>query len=201
MPGKGFVSLTDEVPRGSSGRSISCVYKAKPKGFSYAPAVGRATPQPHPQGCLQRQSMPSVSDGRKAKPQSASRASASSWDKLAPAKKRSPTPGLLLRTVAPRGEKSWPRVLPVPRVELCPSPEPHAPAFGRGRPVRESRSPVQYEELPSLRQRGGGGFGLPLTHWKCAFDLARARSKIRVRCRASEARRRFRWFEKFGNWS
>src|SRR5437667_408811 len=111
MPGKGFVSLTDEVPRGSSGRSISCVYKAKPKGFSYAPA------------------------------------------------------------------------------------------FGRGRPVRESRSPVQYEELPSLRQRGGDGFGLPLTHWKCAFDLARARSKIRVRCRASEARRRFRWFEKFGNWS
>jgi hypothetical protein len=26
MPGKGFVSLTDEVPRGSSSNSISCVY-------------------------------------------------------------------------------------------------------------------------------------------------------------------------------
>ena len=30
--------------------------------------------------------------------------------------------------------------------------------------MREIRSPVQYGELTSLRQRGGGGFGLPLTH-------------------------------------
>lgn len=86
MPGKRFVSLTDEVPRGSSSNSISCVYKAKPKGYSHAPAAGTATPWPRSQGCLQRQSMSSAFDGRKAKPQSASVASASSWDKLASAK-------------------------------------------------------------------------------------------------------------------
>jgi hypothetical protein len=86
MPGKGFVSLTDEVPRGSSSNSISCVYKAKPKGYSDAPAAGTATPWPRSQGCLQRQSMSSTCADRKAKPQSDSNASASSWDKLASAK-------------------------------------------------------------------------------------------------------------------
>jgi hypothetical protein len=86
MPGKGFVSLTDEVPRSSSSNSISCVYKAKPKGYGDAPEAGTATPWPRSQGCPQRQSMPSLVDGRKAKPQSASSASASSWDKLASAK-------------------------------------------------------------------------------------------------------------------
>jgi hypothetical protein len=174
MPGKRSVSFTDEVPRGSSLGSISCVYKALPKGSSYAPAAGTATPWPRPQGCLQRQSTPSALEGGKAKPQSASSASASSWDKLASAKKRSRTPGPPLRTVPPRGEKCLPRRpgLPILGIQLCPSQEPHAPACSRGRPVREIRSPVQYEELTSLRQRGGGGFGLPLTqrrstwaHW------------------------------------
>ena len=108
MPGKRSVSLTDEVPRSSSSRSISCGYKAKPKGGSYAPAAGTATPWPRPQGCLQRQSTPWQYQGGKAKPQSASGASASSWDKLALAKKRSLTPGLALRTVPPRGERSCP---------------------------------------------------------------------------------------------
>ena len=108
MPGKWFVSLTDEVPRSSSPRLISRFYKALPKGSSDAPAAGTATPWPRSQGCLQRQSMSSILDGRKAKPQSDSRASASSWDKLASAKKRSLTTGRPLRTVAPRGELSCP---------------------------------------------------------------------------------------------
>jgi len=108
MSGKGFVSLTDEVPRSSSSDSISCVYKAKPKGYGDAPEAGTATPWPRSQGCLQRQSMPLAFDGRKAKPQSDSNASASSWDKLASAKKRSLTAGRPLRTVAPRGESSCP---------------------------------------------------------------------------------------------
>ena len=166
MPGKRSVSLTDEVPRSSSSCSISCGYKAKPKGGSYAPAAGTATPWPRPQGCLQRQSTPRSGQGGKAKPQSASSASASSWDKLAPAKKRSLTPGPPLRTVPPRGEHGLPRrrALPILGIQLCPSQESYAPACYRGRPVREIRSPVQYEELTSLRQRGGGGFGLPLTH-------------------------------------
>jgi hypothetical protein len=86
MSGKWFVSLTDEVPRSSSPRLISRFYKAQPKGSSDAPAAGTATPWPRSQGCPQRQSMSSVSDGRKAKPQSDSNASASSWDKLAFAK-------------------------------------------------------------------------------------------------------------------
>ena len=30
--------------------------------------------------------------------------------------------------------------------------------------MREIRPPAKYEELTSLRQRGGAGFGLPLTH-------------------------------------
>ena len=108
MPGKWSVSLTDEVPRSSSFLSISCIYKAKPKGSSYAPEAGTATPWPRPQGCLQRHSTPSRLDVGKAKPQSASSASASSWDKLASAKKRSRTPGPPLRTVPPWGELSCP---------------------------------------------------------------------------------------------
>ena len=108
MSGKRSVSLTDEVPRSSSSHSITCIYKAMPKGFSYAPEAGTATPWPRPQGCLQRQSTPSDLDVGKAKPQSDSSESASSWDKLASAKKRSPTPGSPLRTVPPRGEMSCP---------------------------------------------------------------------------------------------
>ena len=108
MPGKWFVSLTDEVPRSSSFHSISCIYKATPKGFSYAPEAGTATSWPRPQGCLQRQSTPSSLDGGKAKPQSASSASASSRGQLASAKKQSHTPGPPLRTVPPRGEPSGP---------------------------------------------------------------------------------------------
>src|SRR5713101_7612402 len=68
MPGKRFVSLTDEVPRSSSFHSISCFYKALPKGCSHAPAAGTATPWPRPPGCLQRQSTPSGSDSGKTKP-------------------------------------------------------------------------------------------------------------------------------------
>jgi hypothetical protein len=108
MPGKGFVSLTDEVPRSSSPRLISRFYKALPKGSSDASAAGTATPWPRSQGCLQSQSMSSILDGRKAKPQSDSKASARSWGKLASAKKRSLTTGRPLRTVAPRGEWSCP---------------------------------------------------------------------------------------------
>ena len=104
MPGKRFLSLTDEVPRSLSVSSVTGLYKACPKGDCYAPAAGTATPWPRSQGCLQRQSMSSTLDDRKAKPQSASKASARSWDKLASAKKRSPTAGSPLRTVAPRGE-------------------------------------------------------------------------------------------------
>ena len=104
--GKWFVSLTDEVPRSSSFGSISRFYKAQPKRGSDAPAAGTATPWPRPWGCLQRQSRPSIIDGRKAKPQSDSKASARSRYKLASAKKRSLTAGPPLRTVAPRGELS-----------------------------------------------------------------------------------------------
>jgi hypothetical protein len=166
MPGKWSVSLTDEIPRSSSFHSISCIYKATPKGFSYAPAAGTATPWPRFQGCLQRQSTSSLGDGGKAKPQSDSRATTGSWDRLASAKKRSLTPGGPRRTVPPRGEKVLPRrcELPILRAEFCPSQESYAPAYGRGRPVREIRSLAKYEESTSLRQRGGGGFGLPLTH-------------------------------------
>ena len=46
-PGKGFLSLTEEVPRSSSSGSISCGYKARPKGGSQAPA-GREQPLPGP---------------------------------------------------------------------------------------------------------------------------------------------------------
>jgi hypothetical protein len=108
MPGKGSVSLTDEVPRSSSVCSISWTYKACPKGLGYAPEAEIATPWPRPRGCLQRQSTPSGFDGGKAKPQSDSSVFARSWDKLASAKKRSLTPGLPRRTVPPRGEKCCP---------------------------------------------------------------------------------------------
>jgi len=108
MPGKRFVSLTDEVPRSSSLRSTTGFYKALPKGSPHAPAAGTATPWPRLQGCLQRQSTSSLPEGGKAKPQSASSASASSWGKLASAKKRSRTPGPPLRTVPPREEPSGP---------------------------------------------------------------------------------------------
>jgi hypothetical protein len=108
MPGKWFVSLTDEVPRSSGSRLITRFYKAQPKGSSYAPAAGTATPWPRPWGCLQRQSRSSTGGDRKAKPQSDSNRSARSWDKLASAKKRSLTAGPPLRTVAPRGELSCP---------------------------------------------------------------------------------------------
>jgi hypothetical protein len=107
MSGKGFVSLTDEVPRSSSSDLISRFYKASPKGSSDAPQAGTAAPWPRSQGCLQIQSMSSI-DGRKVKPQSDSKASACSWDKLASAKKRSLTAGPPLRTVAPRVELSCP---------------------------------------------------------------------------------------------
>ncbi len=108
MPGKGSVSLTDEVPRSSSVCSINWTYKACPKGFGYAPEAGTATPWPRPQGCLQSQSTPSGFDSGKAKPQSDSSVFTSSGDKLASAKKRSLTPGRPLRTVPPRGEWSCP---------------------------------------------------------------------------------------------
>jgi hypothetical protein len=121
MPGKRFVSLTDEVPRSSSPCLISRFYKAMPKGSSDAPAAGTATPWPRSQGCLQRQSTSSLPDDRKAKPQSDSNASTSPWDKLASAKKRSLTPGRRLRTVAPRGEFACPvGTIPRPGVRLCP---------------------------------------------------------------------------------
>ena len=91
MPGKGFVSLTDEVPRSSSVCSITSLYKACPKGDCFAPAAGTATPWPRSWGCPQRQSMPPPLGGRKAKPQSESNIPSSPWDKLASAKKRSLT--------------------------------------------------------------------------------------------------------------
>ena len=108
MPGKWSVSLTDEVPRSSSLRSTTGFYKALPKGSPHAPAAGTATPWPRPQGCLQRQSTPSGFDVGKAKPQSASSASASSRGQLASAKKQSHTPGPPLRTVPPRGSRPVP---------------------------------------------------------------------------------------------
>ncbi len=169
MPGKRFVSLTDEVPRSSGFGSISGLYKAWPKGDGYAPVAGTATPWPRSWGCLQRQSTPSVSDGRKAKPQSDSNASRSPWDKLAEAssaKKRSLTAARPFGTVPLRGECSCPVGADSPffGATLCPSPESHAPACERGRLMRENCTSAKYEEWTSLRQRGGAGFGLPLTH-------------------------------------
>jgi hypothetical protein len=108
MSGKWFVLLTDEVPRSSSVGSITGLYKACPKGDGYAPAAGTATPGPRSWGCLQRQSMPWLRLGRKAKPQSDWNASIRSRDKLASAKKRSLTADPPLPTVLPRGELSCP---------------------------------------------------------------------------------------------
>ena len=181
-PRKRFISLTDEVPRSSSHGSIIRVYKATPKGPGYAPAVGRATLQPCPQGGLQRQSRPSLREGRKAKPQSVGTTPASSWNKLASANKRSRRRAgsgsqahLGGRMFGPIGTASR-----FSGSKLCPSVEPPAPASDRGRSVREIRSPVQYEELTSLRQRGGGGLGLPPTHW-AAVVLARGAAPRRCR--------------------
>jgi hypothetical protein len=165
MPGKWFDSFTDEVPRSSSPCLISRFYKAWPKGSRDAPAAGTATPWPRSWGCHQRQSMPLALDGRKAKPQSDSNGSTSSWDKLASAKNG------LLRLVlhcerfrlggsclAPSAE------LPILGKSSAPSLGSHAPACERGRLMRENCSSDKYEESTSLRQRGGAGFGLPLTH-------------------------------------
>ena len=167
MIGKWFVSLTDEVPRGSSLSSIIWTYKALPKWFSHASAAGTATPWPRSWGCLQRHSTsPSVGD-RKAKPQSQFSSSVGSRDKLASAKKRSLRPTLTCNEarIRRRTVLSCRRVSPfLGHSSVPPQGEPYAPAYGRGRPVREICSPVQYGELTPLRQRGGGGFGLPLTH-------------------------------------
>jgi hypothetical protein len=165
MPGKRFVSLTDEVPRRSGSRLITGFYKAQPKGSCYAPAAGTATPWPRSWGCLQRQSTTSLLDVRKAKPQSDSFASASSWDKLASAKNG------LLRLVLHWERSCLGGSCLAPSVELpifgkssAPSLGSHAPACERGRLMREICTSAKYEELTSLRQRGGAGFGLPLTH-------------------------------------
>ena len=168
MIGKWFVSLTDEVPRGSSLGSITWTYKALPKWFSHASAAGTATPWPRSWGCLQRQSTSPSIGNRKAKPQSQFSPSVGSRDKLALAKKQSPRPTLTCNRGTHQEED--PAVLsaclPVLGAQLCPphQGEPYAPAYGRGRPVQEICPPVQYGELTPLRQRGGGGFGLPLTH-------------------------------------
>jgi hypothetical protein len=94
MIGKWFVSLTDEVPRGSSFGSISWTYKALPKWSNYASAAGTATPWPRPWGCLQRHSTSLSVGDRKAKPQSQFSSSVGARDKLASAKKRSLRPTL-----------------------------------------------------------------------------------------------------------
>ena len=121
MPGKRFVSFTDEVPRSSSPRLISRFYKALPKGSSDAPAAGTATPWPRSWGCLQRQSMPSPLDGRKAKPQSDSQVWASSWDRLASAKKRSLTAGPSCEQLRPGGVVlPRRRRFPILGARLCP---------------------------------------------------------------------------------
>jgi len=245
MPGKWFISLTDEVSRNSSLRSTTGLYKACSKGDCYAPAAGTATPWPRSWGCLQRQSMSSILDGRKAKPQSDSNTMISSRDKLASAKKRSLTAVRALRTVPPRrcpAPSVWtPHSLgttlsftgvartrvrsgspdagklhvrqiwgthmlaiistPFPGVftQFCSElrdfyrvgglgkripakevvwPEPklrfHASDLETAPVLAQTsgfgrKSPQNYrqnvsEELTSLRQRGGGGFGLPLTH-------------------------------------
>jgi hypothetical protein len=166
MSGKGFVSLTDEVPRSSSLGLISRFYKALPKGSSDAPAAGTATPWPRSQGCLQIQSMSSLDD-RKVKPQSASKASTRSRDKLASAKKQSLTAGSPLRTVTSRGELSCPVGVDSPFSGYVSVPSGTRPLQAwRGRLMREICTSVKYEESTSSRQRGGAGFGLPLTHWE-----------------------------------
>jgi hypothetical protein len=56
--GKRNVHRTDEVPRcpRSSGIEVRRAYKSHTKGPPEAPATGRASPPPRPQGCRQRQS-------------------------------------------------------------------------------------------------------------------------------------------------
>lgn len=165
MSGKWFVSLTDEVPRSSNVGSITRLYKACPKGDGHAPAAGTATPWPRSWGCLQRQSRPPPLGGRKAKPQSDSNTTSRPWDKLASAKKRSLTAARVWRTVPPRREWSAPSVwTPHLGNSSALKQESHAPAWDRGRLMQEICSSAQYEESTSSRQRGGAGFGLPLTH-------------------------------------
>ena len=122
MSGKRFVSLTDEVPRSSSFRSIIWTYQALPKGFTHAPAAGTMVSWPRSQGCLQRQSTASLHDAGKAKPQSDSSALASSREQLASAKKHS------LRLLIHCEQLRLGRTLLAPRrrfpilgVRLCPS--------------------------------------------------------------------------------
>lgn len=166
MIGKWFVSLTDEVPRGSSLGSITWIYKAQPKGFSHAPAAGTATPWPRHWGCLQRHSTSPSVGVRKAKPQSQFGSSVGPRDKLASAKKQSPHPTLNSDEARTRRRTvlSCRRVSLFSGQALSLTGTVRTLRTGGGRPVREICSPVQYEELTSLRQRGGGGFGLPLTH-------------------------------------
>lgn len=104
MSGKRFVSLTDEVPRGSSVHSTIWIYKAQPKCSSHASAAGTATPWPRPQGCLQSQSTSPIIGDRKAKPQSELNGRVDSWDKLASAKKRSRRSTFLSTSRAPGGD-------------------------------------------------------------------------------------------------
>lgn len=173
MIGKWFASLTDEVPRGSSFDSITWTYKAQPKWFSYASAAGTATPWPRPWGCLQRHSTSLQAGDRKAKPQSQFSSSVGSRDELASAKKQSLRPTLICNEarIRRRTVQSCRRVSPVSGHSSVPLKGNRThPAYGRGRPVREICSPDQYEELTSLRQRGGGGFGLPLTHRTQRFE-------------------------------
>ena len=147
MSGKRFVSLTDEVPRSSSSRLISRFYKALPKGSSDAPAAGTATPWPRSWGCLQRQSRPSILDGRKAKPQSDSNTSISPWGKLASAKKRPLTAGPLLRTVTSRGEWSAPSAsIPLSWGTSLSLTGTRTPNACRGRLMRENCTSAKYEE-------------------------------------------------------
>jgi len=56
MPSTQHVPLTDEVPRRPvlSGR-VSPGYKSYTKGLGHASEAGRASPQPRPKGCQQRQ--------------------------------------------------------------------------------------------------------------------------------------------------
>ena len=166
MLGKRFALLTDEVPRGSSHCSTTWSYKALPKCSGHASVAGTATPWPRLQGCLQRQSKSPQCGHRKAKPQSESGTSTGPRDQLASAKKRSHTSSSLYRPEVQQEEDGsvLSALLPVLRGGSAPTGNRTRPACGRGRPVREICSPVQYGESTPLRQRGGGGFGLPLTH-------------------------------------
>jgi hypothetical protein len=57
MPCTQHVLLTDEVPRRPAPPGqVSPGYKSHTKGLGYASETGRASPQPRPKGCQQRQS-------------------------------------------------------------------------------------------------------------------------------------------------